>query len=153
MNSFTKLTKATNLLKHSFGFILIYLTLSGCAREGCTDSLALNWDSKADKSNQEMCEFSSVTFYAGSDTYEGIEVEKITLRVGQDTIGVLTSFNHPTPTSCGEEGTLSFDFGTSGVEKVWFATLILADDEGEVNQQGTFEPDPYEACIKIDVMP
>jgi len=137
-----------------FIVLIATFTVTGCAKKkACTDPKALNADINADKSDQEQCRFSTVTFYAGSNTYEGIEVEKITLRVGQDTIGVITSFNHSYPTSCSEAGTVQYSFGISGVEKVWFATYMLIDNEGEVNDQGRFEPDPNKECIRINVLP
>ena len=46
-----------------FSYILIILFLSSCKKEGCTDVLALNYDSKETRLIMSSCEYYTVTEY------------------------------------------------------------------------------------------
>ena len=113
------------------------------------DPMAVNYDANAKKDGP--CTYSSVTFYASSNTFTGVEVTKIEVTIMNDTIGVITNFNQPYPESCNEAGTIKYDFiGT--VPQVWFARYYLASG-GSVTRQEEIMPNPNEACIRVDILP
>lgn len=138
--------------------LLIALLLSAISfmsckkQDGCKDPMSLTYNSKAGSANQDMCRYSSVTFYASGNAFGGVEVKKIILTIGQtnDTIGVLETFKQIEPQVCGAKGTLNYTFN-SGNSQVWFARYLL--DSGEVTQQAEISPDPKLDCLKVDLLP
>ena len=133
--------------------LLSAISFISCKKqEGCKDPMSLTYNEKAGSSDQGMCRYSAVTFYASSNTFEGVEVKRIILTIGQtnDTIGILEAFNQTEPLSCGASGTLNYTF-ISGHSQVWFARYIL--DNGEVTKQGEISPDRNIECLKVDILP
>lgn len=148
---FDLLKKMRRVLIH---ILIIGFVVTSCSKkEGCSDPMAINHDASADKANNNLCSYTTATFYASSNTFTGAEVTEIILTIGQadDTIGVIQSFNQPYPTDCFAPGTLQYEF-KSGNSQVWFAQYRLAAG-GVVTAQGDFEPSSTIDCLRIDILP
>ena len=56
------------------------LGLSSCNKtEGCSDPMAINHNPNAEKANDNLCRYTTATFYASSSTFTGAEVSEIVL--------------------------------------------------------------------------
>ena len=133
---------------------IVAFSFSSCNKiEGCDDPHALNYNASADEVNNNLCRYTTATFYASSNTFTGDEVSEILLTIGQtsDTIGTITSFNQPYPNNCTTPGTVKYTFKT-GNSQIWFAQYKLSLG-GIVTSQGEFSPSSSEECIRIDVLP
>ena len=113
--------------------LAVAFVFTGCKREGCTQSNALNFDSKA-KKDDGTCTYSKVTFYAWTETFFGttgpFEVVKIDLSVNNVPVGtiepvVVYFFG---PGNCNSAGTLTYQLEHSDPHN-WNAVLHGANGE------------------------
>ena len=132
---------------------VIAVSLISCKRTGCTDPVALTYDEKAKESDQSECRYTTVVFYASSNTHTGDEVEKIEITIGQEhqLIGTIKSLNQAYPSSCDAAGTLKYTF-TSSVGTTWSARYFYVDG-GESSELGQIEPSNGTECLRVDVLP
>jgi hypothetical protein len=144
-----------NSARYIFLIAIFAFSISSCKKntEGCKDPVSLNFNASAINENNSLCQFSKATFYASSNTFNGVEVSEILLTIGQtsDTIGVIKIFNQAYPVNCASPATLSYQFIT-GNTKVWFAEYKLKTG-GIVSAQGNVTPSNTEDCVKIDILP
>ncbi len=130
-------------LRTNWIIILIsFLSFSSCKREGCTDSLALNYEEGKNK-DDGSCVYGTVLFYTTNDSYFNSGsteelVEKPFLTVNGKFVDSLHGARNIIPVNCDEELTIAYDFVNSkSIE--W--TIHLQAKSGEVlNKSGTLSP-------------
>ena len=121
---------------------MIAVTISSCKKptRGCTDSKALNKSYDAD-TEDGTCNYSSVIFYMSVI----IPGRPVTVTVGGNNIGMITSQFPAGPGNCSAPGCVTYKF-KSGQKLDWVAT-----EPGGFIWTGTIEPNSFSECIKVRV--
>ena len=128
-------------------------------RSGCTDAVALNYESAADVGDGS-CTYSHVGFYASENQYEYVpnpranqlfvvRVDSIVVRVDGSTLGKLPVYFPNGPRSCNAPGTLHYAFN-SGDAVEWSAIVLLANGR-KVVTSGKVRPRQESKCVLVDV--
>ena len=121
---------------------MIAVTISSCKKptRGCTDSKALNKSYDAD-TEDGTCNYSSVIFYMSVI----IPGRPVTVTVGGNNIGMITSQFPAGPGNCSAPGCVTYKF-KSGQKLDWVAT-----EPGGSIWTGTIEPNSFSECIKARI--
>jgi hypothetical protein len=126
----------------TFYIIIVGITNESCKKEkkGCTDVKALNktFDAEVDDGS---CRYSTAIFYMST-----INVSRpVTISVGGNNIGNITSQFPNGPGNCSAPGCVVFQF-KSGQKLDWIGT-----EPGGLIWTGTIEPNSSSECIKVRV--
>ena len=134
--------------------LVVAFAFTGCKREGCTESNALNYDSEA-KKNDGTCSFSNVTFYTWTETYfetaGPFDVVKIDVSVDGVPIGtidpvVVYFFG---PGNCNSSGTVSYQL-QNGDTHEWNA--VMHGPNGETaHSSGVISSVRGSDCVMIEL--
>lgn len=148
-------------------FILLSIPIflfSNCKKDivGCTDPIALNYNSDANVNTG--CEYSTSTFifYASGDSIFGESIDSLKL-YAQDSqfpatlppeeyIGTIKTLNQNSPDNCSD--TLYFTYTISDDEtKYWSARIFLTSGNSNGGVQSQMTPSASNSCVKVDVLP
>lgn len=152
--------KLTKKMKKSFLPIFLmsalgFTSLTGCKKEGCTNGIATNYDSKAKKDDGSCVYDASVQFWydeTASDDMDADGITDLTVYVNDAEIGsysVVDDFSDAAP-ACGESGIISKKFNLgSAVKKT--ISYSIEDQDGQVVDEGTIELDAANKCTSFQI--
>lgn len=120
--------------------LLLFLLLSSCEEEGCTDSKALNTDYAATV-DDGSCIYSDVVFYGSQFS----PCPPVVVQVNGSSIGNITASYPGGPGNCSVPGVAYYTFSSG--EKIDYVAL---DDCGRIFS-GTVTPSSVNDCIKVRV--
>lgn len=138
----------------SVAVLVGFTTLTGCKKEGCTDGIAKNFDSKAKKDDGSCSYEASVQFWFDAATSLDMSLDDIstlTVYIGDEELGtyLVDDFSDSTP-SCGASGIISktFQLGSSKSKKVSFE---IVDDNDEVVDSGDLVIEASAKCNNYQI--
>jgi hypothetical protein len=121
--------------------LTIAITGNSCKKtKGCMDPKALNKNVEA-KLDNGSCTYSKVIFYMSVINPS----RPVTVSVGGNNIGMITSQFPSGPGNCSAPGCAVFEF-KNGQKLDWIAT-----EPGGLIWTGTIEPNSFSECIKVRV--
>lgn len=132
--------------------LLLLLAGPACSkREGCRDVDALNFDASAEKDG--TCRYTKAIFYAPTNRVGGTADRVVKIEIflgptpGQELIGTITTFDHPTPLGCvAPEGAFEFELPGSGVEYIFITKYYYEDGSSEGGDTHLIQASPAEEC-------
>jgi hypothetical protein len=143
-----------NLLPIYLFGLLAASVITGCQKEGCTDDIATNFDSKAKKDDGSCVYDASVQFWFDEETALGFaadDIAEIIVYIDDVEIGsYLTDdfeFNAP---ACAKAGIIykTFNLGKAETKKI---TYYIDDHDGYEIDSGTIELDAVDKCTSFQI--
>jgi len=99
-------------MKYILTISLIALLFASCKKEGCTDSLAKNYDQEAKKDDNSCSYDASIIFWinaAGSISFDNSAIDKLTIYIDDEKIGEMnTTSNQLEVPACNTVGITYF---------------------------------------------
>jgi hypothetical protein len=138
----------------SLASVLMLTTLNACKKEGCTDSIATNYDEKADSDNGTCTYTGTVQFWYGKSTaewFESVGIISLKYYVDNQLIGSSAASVYFTgDPSCTQANVIrkTMDLGLLKSKSVPYKVI---DQDGITRWEGNVTFDGTKSCLSLEL--